>query len=166
MRQHAKYLILILIATSHLSFAKEQIPSLFRTASKIPADKALDDATVKRQRLIYVNTSLLNTEKQALQHKELMLNLFKDTTFVAKLDRVETFSENGVGWVGHLRSVEDSQVILIIRNGKLTGNILLPDILYKVSNSGNNGLHTIKEINLSKMPPKNSSVPIELGLTH
>ena len=162
MRKNAKYLIIILIASNYLSFAGEQIPSLFRTASRIVTDKALDDVNVKRQRFLYVNTSLLNTEEQATKHEELMLNLFKDTTFVAKLDRVETFSENGVGWVGHLRSVEDSQVILIVRNGKLTGNILLPDILYKVSNSGNNGLHIIKEIKLSKAPPEISPFPVEL----
>jgi len=160
MRQHAKYLIIILITSSHLSFAGEQVPSLFRAASGIVADKTLD-VTVKRQRFIYVNIGLINTEKQAIQQDELMLHLFKDTIFVAKLERVETFSRNGVGWVGHLNGIEDSQVILIVRNGKMTGNIVLPDTLYKVGNSGNNGLHTIKEIKLSNIPPELPPVPVE-----
>lgn len=160
MSQHAKYLIIILIASSQISFAEEQVPSLFRVASGIVADKALD-VSVKRQRFIYVNIGLINTEEQAIQQDELMLNLFEDTIFVAKLDRVETFSGNGVGWVGHLRSIEDSQVILITHNGKMTGNIVLHDTLYKVGNSGNNGLHTIKEIKLSNAPPKLPLVPVE-----
>ena len=163
MRQHTKYLIILLIAASNISFAEGQVSSLFRAASRIVVDKTLD-VNVKRQRFIYVNLGLINTEEQAIQHDELMLNLFEDTTFIAKLDRVETFSGTGVGWVGHLRSVEDSQVILIVRNGKLTGNILLPDTLYKVGNNGNNGLHTIKEIKLSKAAselPKLLPVPVE-----
>jgi hypothetical protein len=161
MKQYTKYLIIILLTSSNLSFA-EEVPSMFRTAlGVISAGKAKKDVSVKRQRFIYVNTSLINTEEQAIKHNELMLNLFEDTTFIAKLERVETFSENGVGWVGHLKSVEDSQVILIIRNEKMTGNILLPDTLYKVENSDKNRLHTIKEIKLSKAPPKLLPVTVE-----
>ena len=142
-----------MIASSQISLAGELVPSLFRAAwGQGIAKEKIHDVTIKRQRFIYINIGLLNTEEQANQHDELLLSLFNDTTFVAKLDRVETFSGNGIGWVGHLRSVEDSQVVFIIRNGKMTGNIVLHDVLYKIGNGGKNGLHTIKEIKLSKKP--------------
>ncbi|MFK5951141.1 MAG: hypothetical protein QM500_20495 [Methylococcales bacterium] len=154
MRQYAKYLIIIMITNSHLSFAGELVPSLFRAAWGQQGVSKTQDVTVKRQRFLRINIGLLNTEEKARQHDELLLSLFDDTTFVAKLERVETFSGNGVGWVGHLKSVEDSQVIFIIRNGQMTGNIVLPDALYKIGNDGKNGLHTIKEIKLSNIPPE------------
>jgi Leucine-rich repeat (LRR) protein len=129
----------------------EPPPTLFH-ATDIAQD--ISDTTTIRQRFVYVETGLLSTNDQ------IFLNLFEDVSFVATLARVEKLSKGGIAWIGHIDSVQESEVTLISRGNQMAANIVLPGAFYQVRYAGE-GVHVIKEIDQSKFPPEAHSIPVE-----
>jgi len=86
-----------------------------------------------------------------------MLNLFDYVIFTAVLDRVEPNRSGGYSWIGHLEGVEHSQVILVVKEGLMAGNIVVPKVFYQVRYAGN-GVHAIYQIDQSAFPPEDEPV--------
>jgi hypothetical protein len=88
------------------------------------------------------------------------LNLFADANFVAEADRVDRTSR-GVTWVGRLRGIDLSQVIIIVNGDVVAGNISMPSHRYHIRFMGK-GIHEVQEIDESLFPPDEPFVPIPL----
>ena len=69
------------------------------------------------------------------------LNLFDNVTFIAEADRVERTS-SGVTWVGRLRGIDLSQVVIIVNGDVVVGNISMPAGRYHIRFVGN-GVHEV-----------------------
>ncbi|NIV33501.1 MAG: hypothetical protein GWN58_29845, partial [Anaerolineae bacterium] len=65
-----------------------------------------------------------------------ILNLFEDVVHTALLDRVEYIPGNDFTWLGHLEGTPHSQVILVVGDGVLVGNISMPGAFFQVRYAG------------------------------
>ena len=90
--------------------------------------------------------------------KSITLNLFEDVTFIADSDSIER-TARGTTWIGHLRDIEHGQVILVVNDDVVVGNISLPAARYHIRYAGN-GAHEVQEIDPSKFPVDERSVPV------
>ena len=124
------------------------------------------DPTIVRTRFVNVNFDLLGGADALPRDLSnvgdlVVLNLFDDVVFTAALDRVEPNRSGGYSWIGHLEGVEHSQVILVVKDGLMAGNIAPPGAFYQVRYAGS-GVHAIHEINQSAFPPEAEPIPVDI----
>ncbi len=130
------------------------------------ADAAIvRDREVVRSRQVGIDLNLLTSSADLppgviTAGRVISLNLFDDANFVAEADRVERTSR-GVTWVGRLRGIDLSQVVIIVNGDVVVGNISMPAGRYHIRFAGK-GVHEVQEIDQSLFPPDEPSVPIPL----
>ena len=123
------------------------------------------DPTVVRTRLVNINFNLLSKDKRRPTSKSdmsrvLLLNLFDDTVFTAIIDRGESITPEFYSWVGHLKGIKQSKVILVVGDGLMHGSITLPNAFYQIRYI-DNGIHYICEIDQSSFPSEADPIPID-----
>ncbi|MBI5935046.1 MAG: hypothetical protein HY867_15175 [Chloroflexi bacterium] len=91
----------------------------------------------------------------------LALDLFDGTSFQAVLRSVEKLPENGVAYVGRLKGIALSSVNIVTRDGIMFLDISFPSGAYVVRPVGN-GVHVIKQMSESALPPEGEPIPIYL----
>jgi hypothetical protein len=135
------------LLTSCSSGSSESRIGLFTNAPDQAECSQSSDPTIIRERCVFVNFELL---KDMQLGDAILLNLFPDTQYTAILDRIEA-QENGYAWIGHLVSVDNSQVTLVMGGGQMAGNVTLPDEFYQIRYVG--GLtHAIYQVDQSAFP--------------
>ena len=95
---------------------------------------------VIRQRPVNINIISLSEVDTHIE-----LNLFPDRVVTAKLDHLVNLGNDRQAWVGAIEGYENSQVTLVMSNGKLSGSINLPDYSYHIRPIENQ-LHVIREL--------------------
>ena len=88
----------------------------------------------------------------------LRLNLFDDAVHTAILERVEFNPGSDYTWLGRLQGDPWGQVILVVGDGALVGNITTHDAFFQVRYAGN-GVHAVSEVDQSAFPPELPPVP-------
>jgi hypothetical protein len=146
--------------------AGSEIGGLFSESSVLGTLDFTDTPTIMRYRYVDVNFDDLSRDDGAPSSTEsdstLLLNLFDDVVHTALLDRVEYNPENDFTWLGHLEGEPYSQVIFVVGDGVLVGNISMPDASFQVRYAGN-GVHAVSEIDQSAFPPELPPVPAPAG---
>jgi hypothetical protein len=132
----------------------QQFGELFSYSSIQGTVDRTDDPTVLRSRFVNVNFDILETQG------DLILNLFSDLTFTAEFERMESVREGSRSWIGRLAGYPSSAVVLVARDGLLTGNINLPGGFYQVRYAGD-GVHAIYEIDQTAFPAEAEPIPVE-----
>lgn len=117
-------------------------------------EKDKQNPTIKRSRYILVTLDLLRSQESSI-----VLNLFEDVSFTSIKDRIEVRSQNRYTWYGHIEGVEHSQVILVVEDGSLAGQIMASADLYQIRAIGG-GVHGIYEIDQSAFPPHSDPIPV------
>jgi len=117
------------------------------------------DPTIVRARYVDVNFEMLKATEVG---DALLFDLFEDVVFTAVLDRLEATDFGGYSWIGHLKGVEYSQVVLVVAGGQMAGNITLPGEFYQIRYAGD-GVHAIYGIDQSTFPHEAEPVPVELS---
>ena len=119
------------------------------------------DPTIVRSRDVLVNFVLLS------EADFVTLNMFDDVYLIAVKDRLERRSATDYTWFGTIAGMEQSQVILVVENGSMAGNITVDGQIYQVRNKGGE-IHVIREIDQSafpeEAPPTEIEAPVEFGL--
>ena len=134
--------------------------------AQMKADAAfVRDRQVVRSRQVDIDLNLLTGSADLppdviATGRVISLNLFDNVTFIAEADRVERTS-SGVTWVGRLRGIDLSQVVIIVNGDVVVGNISMPAGRYHIRFVGN-GVHEVQEIDQSLFPPDEPYVPIPL----
>jgi hypothetical protein len=157
-------LIIGLVASiSHVGWA--QLPEDLFMDSPEPGPLARKDPSVLRTRFVNINTPFL-TETGLDKPRDVMsLNLFSDLVFTARLERSGP-TLHGSSWAGHIDGVEFSDVIFVVVEGIVAGNITLPGgKSYAVEYAGN-GVHAIYEINEMVLPPNMMVLPPNMMALH
>ena len=118
-------------------------------------DKA-QDLTVVRTRYVNINFNLLGKDIghstiESDISRVLLLTLFEDTVYTAINDRLDSITPGYYSWVGHLKGIKQSKVILVVGDGLIHGSITLPNAFYQIRHVGN-GTHSICEIDQSRFP--------------
>jgi hypothetical protein len=161
-------LIMMVVGTgpsSVASRANQAVEGLFTDSATETAVPRPHDPTIVRTRLVNINYDLLGAadcppEDESQIASLLILNLFEDVVFTALLDRAEVSSSSSFSWIGHLEEVEYSQVILIVKDRMMVGNIAMPEAFYQVRYAGN-GVHSIYEIDQAAFPPEAEPLPVD-----
>ncbi len=136
-----------------------QAPDLFSpTNAQNDTNPAETDPTIVRSRFVEVNFDTLTgldsgPGGQFIGENTLRLNLFDDVVFTAVLDQLKTNNSGSQTWIGHLEGQEDSEVILVFKDGVLVGNIVPVEGFYQVRYHSDN-IHSIRQINQLAFPPE------------
>ena len=148
----------------NFGLASANAASLFKaTAPAIaPELSTARDSPVVRSRPVELDLGLLAAEADLpagalVQKKGLSLNLFDDVSFIADADRIEE-SPQGLIWVGTLRGVEQSQVVIAVTGDVVAGNISLPDGRYHIRYLGH-AVHEVQKIDPSLFPEDEPPIP-------
>jgi hypothetical protein len=92
---------------------------------------------VAKSRLVKVNLSLLLDEKKQPRtldaNTEMTINLFPEATYIGVIERVEQTNPGSHSWIGHLKGVEYSMLIMVFSGGIFIANISSPHGVYEVS---------------------------------
>ncbi len=109
------------------------------------------DAEVVRHRFAGIQAEELSRWRHRIN-----LNLFEDVRFTAERSRTEDLwlehtGDSGFIWVGVLADIAHSQVILVVMDGTITGNIVLPGGFYQIRYVMD-GIHEIRQIDQSRFP--------------
>jgi hypothetical protein len=132
-------------------------PYLFMTAENVDDIQARQGQTIVRSRFANVDFSLLpdleeNFDAEINAEIKLILNLFPGIEFTALIYKIEKNRSGSYSWYGKLKNVPMSQVVLVVNQNKVFGNISKPNFTYQVRHA-KNGIHAVYEINPSKFPP-------------
>ncbi len=137
------------------------LEDLFANASNTANLKTPDDPTISRSRFVDVKFNLLSDAGVVNKssggilgvNDQLYLNLFADVAFTAILDHVEPARSGGYVWTGRLDNITESQVVLVVNDGLMVGNIVSPAGIYQIRHAGAN-THAIYQIDQSAFPPE------------
>lgn len=139
-------------------------PAVFSPFVSPPAADAavVRDRQVVRSAAVQIDRRLLMSALARQQgdtsQRAILLNLFDDAQFVADLDTVER-STRGMVWIGHLRGIEQSQVVIVVSNDVVSGNISMPAARYHIRYAGN-GVHEVQKIDTALFPQDEPFVPV------
>lgn len=120
---------------------------VFRETGRLNTTWSPTPPTVLRVRHVTVDFTALTATAPLLT-----LNLFNDVTVTAVRDRLELNPSGSFSWIGHLNDIPYSEVILVVSDGILGGNIALPQALYQVRYV-KDAVHEIVQINPAAFPP-------------
>ncbi len=161
--------VLCSIATAGFSnsdvFAQNGSTDLFTESLIDGTLEQSQEPTIIRPRFVNINFGLLAGANdppgiRTKKAKALTLNLFEDVIFTVIFDRIEQKRSGSISWIGRLKGVAYSQVILVVEGNMMAGNITMPGAIYQVRYAGN-GVHAIYEIDQSAFPPEAEPTPIE-----
>ena len=123
-------------------------------------EKLKKDPIIVRSRYIQVNFTYLSRKSFPQGMQPIVLNLFHDISLTAVKERVEMRSEKQYTWYGHVEGMKHSQVVLVIENGNMVGNIATEGRVYQIR-VVDKGVHVIYEIDQSSFPEDAPPIPIE-----
>ena len=135
----------------------EMPPGLFGYASGKKADKEKKtNPSASRARKVKIKSEYLDDDS-------VLLELFDDASFVAKVERRRVKANGTKVWVGKVPGAPQSQVVLAERNGIVSGTVRWDGRLFEINNAGD-GKHSIEEIDASELPAHRNplSVPADL----
>ena len=143
---------------------RDMPPGLFLDSATENAFDRLDAPIIIRTRPVQIRLDLVRGKDALMKAQDdtagvLNLNLFHDVSFIALLDRVESHPSGSFSWIGYIEGVELSEVILVVRDGIMVGNVRMPGACYQIRHAGD-GLHAIREIDQSAFPPELEPVPV------
>lgn len=137
-----------------------------------PADGDLppttpDDEAVTRYRFATVNFELLDSVLQNSQNSaaSVTLNLFDDVSLEALFERTESLPTGGYAWIGTVRDIDYSQVIIVVNEGRATASVRVPGGNIQVLPEGGE-MHSIRELDESLLgaePDDTETVPQTVG---
>ena len=93
------------------------------------------------------------TAIEAAQAQSLVLNLFPDATFTARLDQAGRLESGGHYWTGRLEEISSGTVSLVIRDGALTGTVNTGESLFLIR-PDRGGLHIVREVDPATYAPE------------
>jgi hypothetical protein len=138
---------------------------LFRDANiKNEIGKTLEPFIV-RSRFVEINFDVIirkdaySEAKPAIANM-LGLNLFDNVCFTAVIDRLELRTIDNFSWIGHIKGMEPSEVILVLKDSQMVGNIRGPDGYFQIRYVGD-GVHAVREIDPSVFIDELEPIPVE-----
>ena len=144
------------------------LPYLFLSTQNIQDIKPNKAPTILRSRLVKLEMSFLSDPKEDFiaepdSEIPLILNFFPATEFSALIYKIEKNRSGSYSWYGKLKNVPMSQVILVVKNDAVYGNISKPNFTYQIRHVAD-GLHFVYEIDPSKFPPAGEPVAPNLKM--
>ena len=155
------------VLASTLLQAGEPENGLFAQSRSRANALALEPAA-SRARLVDINFAALNNAPVAFTpaSEEITLNLFRDTVFVAKRERIEKNRSGSTTWVGFFDAPTGrGQAILIFRDDIVTAHINAPDGEYSIYPLAPNATtHLVMQMRPDAIVPSEHVTPLGFDL--
>ena len=137
-------------------------PDLFLHAENTEEVEVKKSPFIVRSRLVNVDFTLLSKLQENLMEEpdeehQLVLNVFENLEYTLIIQKIERNRSGSYSWYGHLRDIPMSQVVLVINEEKVFGNISKANFSYQIRHISEKS-HAIYEIDPRKFPP--TSEPI------
>ena len=135
-----------------------------RAAPERPGAVA-DDVTILRSRSVRIDLDGLAAAQTnaagggAAPPAPLTLNLFDDTVFSASVTGTAPTSSGGYSLTGRLDGVEFGSLVLVVNGDVVAGTVQAPPDTYTIRSAGD-GVHVIRKVDLSTLPPEAEPVTI------
>ena len=141
-------------------------PYLFMTVENAEDIQVKKRLTTVRSRLVNIDFSLLpdpeeNFVAEPEGEMELILNFFSGLEFTALIQKIEKNRSGSYSWYGILKDVPFSQVVLVVNQGTVFGQISKPNFTYQIRHI-TNGIHAVYEVDPSKFPPDGEPIAPEI----
>ncbi len=91
------------------------------------------------------------------QQRRLILNLFDGLSVIATSERVKIKTTPDFTWIGRIEGPRPGRAVLVIRKGKVYGNIRIGTKLYQIRPTSA-GRHLITEIDMAELPDEGKDV--------
>ncbi len=117
------------------------------------------DPTVVMTRYVKINFDQLRGTQFPDGAGSILLNLYGDLSYSATKDRLEKRSASRYTWFGRIDGAALSQVVLVVEDGVMAGNIMVNGEFYQVRAVGE-GIHAVRKIDQSKFPEEAPPIPI------
>ena len=121
---------------------------------------AATDPTVVRIRYVRVNFDRVRGSGVPEGAESVLLNLYGDLSYRAVRERIEKRSATRYTWFGRVDGAALSQVILVVEDGVMAGNIMVNGEVYQVRAVGE-GVHSVRKIDQSKFPEEAPPIPVQ-----
>ncbi len=136
------------------------VGEIFSNAQLVGSLDFYSEMGVIRTRYVEIAFDLLEGALFAQGNKySITLNLFPDVIFEAYVDHVIKNPSGSYSWIGEIYGIPRSEVIFVVKNGLMIGNIVLPGYIYQIRYAENN-IHAINEIDSSFSRPDLPPIPI------
>ena len=137
-------------------------PNLFLSAENTEGIEAKKSPVIVRSRLVSVDFELLSNLQENLAAEpdgehELILNVFAGLEYTVILEKIEENRSGSYSWYGKIKDVPMSQVVLVVNENRVFGNISKLNYSYQIRHISDD-THGIYEIDPTKFPP--TSEPI------
>jgi hypothetical protein len=137
-------------------------PYLFMTVENAGNIQTRQSPIIVRSRLVNIDFSLLaepeeNFIAETDSEIEIILNIFSGIEFTALIQKIEKNRSGSYSWYGKLKDTPMSQVVLIVNQNRVMGNISKPNFTYQIRHI-EDGIHAVYEIDPSKFPPDGEPV--------
>ncbi len=132
-------------------------PYLFLSTENTEDVEVQQSPFIVRSRLVSVDFELLSKLQENLmaepdEEHQLILNVFENLEYTFILDKIERNRSGSYSWYGQLRDIPMSQVVLVINENRVFGNISKRNFSYQIRHISGEA-HAIYEIDPSKFPP-------------
>ncbi len=124
-----------------------------------PPDTVTGDVTTLRSRNVRIDmdrlaAALVNAAGGAAPPlAPLVLNLFDDAVFPASVTGTAPTASGGYSLTGRLEGVEFGSLVLVVNGDIVAGTVQAPPDTYTIRSAGG-GVHVIREVDLSTLPPE------------
>lgn len=161
--KHAVISFIILFSFPVFSHGAD-IMNLFSPASGAIKLGTQESAIVIKSRLVKANFDIFKAKKARTREgvtipKAFFLNLFDDIVLEADIQKAKITYSGGTVYTGAVKGRPDSQVILAVKGGIISGNITMPGHFYQVRYVSE-GLHRIQEIDHARFPSEMTPIPV------
>ncbi|MBT5028374.1 MAG: hypothetical protein HOM97_08275 [Nitrospina sp.] len=160
------FLTLLTISSANALEADTTEPSapsrLFLSAENTQDIRAQENPTIVRSRLVTVGFDVLSDLEERFMTEPdgehpLILNVFQDLEYTVLIQKIEKNSSGSYSWYGKLKDFPLSQVVLVVNQNMIFGNISMTQFSYQIRHISD-GVHAIYKIDPTKFPP--TSEPI------
>ena len=133
-------------------------------AAPEPPGAVTDGVTTLRSRSVRIDmdglaTAQANAAGGGAPPASLMLNLFDDALFSASVIETAPTSSGGYSLTGRLDEVEFGSLVLVVNGDIVAGTVQAPPDTYTIRSVGD-GVHIIRKVDLSTLPPEAEPVDI------
>ncbi len=132
-------------------------PNLFLPAENTEDVEVQQSPFIVRSRLVKVDFELLSILQESLtaepdEEHQLILNVFENLEYTFIIQKIEKNRSGTYSWYGQIRDIPMSQVVLVVNENRVFGNISKRNFSYQIRHISEEA-HAIYEIDPSKFPP-------------
>ena len=152
---------LIVLVSALLPGAASAAPPDLFTAVTAPrgVGPAGQEMAVVRRRPVGLNLAPLGGGVAGQAAQSITLNLFDDVMLTADMSKIERRSQGRYTWFGSIPGDSMSEVIIVVQDGVVAGNIVYKGRMYQVRPTAS-GTQEVREIDQSAFPSEVDPIPV------